>query len=200
MKKILLFILIILSIYSCDRKPYKSARELAKIKKDSLVNAKIKSDSISLLNIKINKVLKIGDISLIVVSPFKLAKKVSFEHEESYYRYQESERFQSFINGTIIISSKTKAKDPTKFFPNFNIFSIDKNNKANFIGELTLNTLLKTKRNIAYLEQIFDYQESETFIAWEAVDVPFKDKIVISVAPSEDKSFNVNNIIAVFNP
>jgi hypothetical protein len=127
----------------------------------------------------------------------KLAKKVTFEHAGGIFRFYNSERFQSFLTMRIIISSKSKVKNPSNFFPKLNVFKIDKNNKAKLIGELELKLYKASNLNIVYLEQIYNYQEKETFVAYLAIDLPIKEKIVVCATKSGDNNFQVTNVIGM---
>ena len=57
----LLTVSLSIAFYACDQKPFKSPKELAKLKADSLAVVKLKNDSIALSDITIKSAIQIGD-------------------------------------------------------------------------------------------------------------------------------------------
>ena len=57
----------------------------------------------------------------------------------------------------------------------------------------------ESKLNIVYLEQIYDFQESETFVCILEVDNKLKKPLLISVNKNKSNLFNKNQVIAIVN-
>lgn len=181
MKRPLLFwipiSLTFLFIAGCQNASSEKSLTIKKEKtKDSLSILKKKNDSVAISNVSVKKYVKIGDKTVQVVKPPTLSKLIKFEIDGDLYRYREAERFQSFISTRITLSSKSKAEDPKTFFPKISLFLISKNNSYKRIGQLEFSLYRQTDRSIAYLEQLFDYQEQETFVCYKPVKVPISAK------------------------
>lgn len=199
--KILLYIFILLSIFSCS-KTSSDTEKTQKLQRDSILAVKKKEDSIIINNLSTTKEVIVGDKTIKLISKPKFTKEVKFENEHLYsttfFRKKEAERNNVIINFQFKLTSKSKS-NTNNFFPNLNVFIVDKNsNNIKHINEMSYQLLNKTDRPISYLEQVFDYQESEKFVGWVEVEEKLLNKIVISVNEGGNRKFMKENIVANF--
>lgn len=198
---ILLYIFILLSIFSCSKSNIDNEK-IKKSKKDSILAIKKKEDSITINNISTTKEVMVGDKTIKIISKPKASKEVKFENEYLYSttfnRKKIAERNNVIISFQFKLTSKSKS-NTNNFFPNLNVFVIDKKtNNIKHINEMSYQLLNKTDKPISYLEQIFDYQESEIFVGWVEVEEKLLDKIVISVNKGGNRKFMKEDIVANF--
>jgi|GEM_PF-1526918 uncharacterized protein YcfL len=178
-----------------------SAIDSAKIihKNDSIKTAKRITDSTDIANIKENKVVNVSDKTVTVLSKAQLTDKLKFEFGESTHQEKLAERDKAFLNIKIKLSSKSKLNGRGgDFFPNLNVFSIT-NNTTKYLGEMTYQLYKTDDIGVTYLEQIFDYKESENFVCSLDVNKPLTQKIIISVNVNKNKTFDKNTVIAVID-
>lgn len=199
--KILLYIFIFLSIFSCSKTNIDTEKK-EKSKRDSILAVKKKEDSITINNLSTTKEVTVGDKTIKLISKPKFTKEVKFENEYLYsttfFRKKEAERNNVIINFRFKLTSKSKS-NTNNFFPNLNVFVVDKNsNNIKHINEMNYQLLNKTDKPISYLEQIFDYEESEIFVGWVEIEEKLLDKIVISVNKGGNRKFEKKNIVANF--
>ncbi|MFZ4930236.1 hypothetical protein [Chryseobacterium sp. Mn2064] len=194
-------IFIIFSIFSCNKSNI-DTKKIEKSKKDSLLAIKKKEDSIIISNISTIKEVSVGDKTIKLISKPKVSKEVEFENEylssTTFYSRKIAERNNVLINFQFKLTSKSKS-NTNNFFPNLNVFIIDKE-KSNIkhINEMHYQLLNKTDKPISYLEQIFDYQESAIFVGWVEVEEKLLNKIVISVNKGGNRKLMKENIVANF--
>lgn len=206
MKHAPLFLLLLL--FACNQSSLKQKREANeardKFVSDSISQAKRLNDSISIATLSSKKVVQIGDKTIYVLQQALLSKKVKFEFEfgeyNNFWREKLAEREKHFLSIRIKLSSKSKPGDPSKFFPNLNVFSVNKKeNKILYVGNMDFQLYKESKLNIVYLEQIYDFQESETFVCILEVDNKLKKPLLISVNKNKSNLFNKNQVIAIVN-
>jgi hypothetical protein len=157
---------------------------------------KKKIDSAAIDHIQPRRVVTISDQSVNIKKEPALKKVLIYENGVSTYRHKNAERMQSFLITTIRLESKSKLNGRAgKFFPNINVHSVNSHNEAKYIGSMDYQLYKPNTLNTLYLEQIFDYKDSENFVCWIAVDIPLKEKLIISVNKPDDKNIDVKNVI-----
>lgn len=208
MKLILPTSLLLILFCACNQESLKQKRDANqardKFVKDSISQAKRLNDSLSIASLSSKKVIYNGDKTLYVLQQALLSKKVKFEFEfgeyNNFWREKLAERDKHFLSIRIKLNSKSKPSDPSKFFPNLNVFSIDKKkNKILFVGNMDYQLYKESKLNIAYLEQIYDFQESETFVCILEVNDKLKKPLIISINENKKNVFDKNNVVAIVN-
>lgn len=206
MKNLIILFLCLLIMLSCttvnDRKE-RLATE--KVIKDSLLKVKKEIDSINtaklISNLKRNNTVKIGDKKISVLERAKKSSKLRFEFQDTkyttYFRETISERDEIILSIKIKLFSESKVgDDPEIFFPDVNVYSINKsNNQIKFLGKMDYHLSKKSSLNIRYLEQIFNFKESENFICSFILKKGNQDQIVIGINKNGDKNINPKYII-----
>lgn len=201
MKRILFYVIVLVTMMNCGE----AKKDLAikeKVKKDSLAIVKKKNDSISIRDISVSKKVEIGDKTITILGNAKTNDLIKFENEylssTTFYMQKRAERENTLLNIKFKLSSKSKS-NTNNFFPDLNVFTIDKDkNSIKYIGTMDYLLVDKSNVSIAYLEQIFDFKESESFIGCLEIKKSNKDNVVISVNKGGNKTFNKDNIIASF--
>lgn len=173
-------------------------------KEDSLKAEKIKADSIAIVSLKVKKTAIVQDKTVTIIGSPKIAKKVNFEYDFGDYGGSlaySAQRDELIVSIRIKLTSKSKWGDSSgDFLPNLNIYKIGDKNKVYFIGEMKYQLYRKDKVNYTFLEQRFDYQESEEFVCWKALKIPINNKYVISVNNGKSTQFDIKTVIGVINP
>lgn len=196
-----------LLLIACNQESLKQKREAqaarSKSVADSIAQAKRVNDSISIVTLASKKIVYIGDKTISLVEKPTLSKKVKFEYEfgeyNNYWRELLAERQRKFLVIRIKLESKSKLNGKEgDFFPSLNVFSIDeKAKKISLIGEMDYKLYKKSELAISYLEQIYDYKESETFTCILEVDDNAKRPLAISVNRSKVKMFDGKSVIGI---
>lgn len=197
MKKYLLYPFLVSIFFSCNNSDSINSQNYETLRADSILLANKKKDSIIFNNVHVKKTISIKDQRIKVLKTASFSKKLKIELDGDYYRYKISERNQSFITIRIELFSASKPTSSiSNFFPTLRVFSMNQKGEVRPLGDLEFSLYRNNDLNTVYLEQIFDYKDRETFVCWIAVDVPTKDKILISVI--EDKKggdINADRII-----
>jgi hypothetical protein len=178
-----------------------------KVTKDSLLKANKEKDSIYVANLisnlkKINSV-KIEDKKISILDKLKISTKLRFEIEETEYNTYSreiiAERDQTILSIKIKLFSGSKVgKNPEIFFPDLNVYSINKSkNQIKFLGKMDYHLAKKSKFNIRYLEQIFNFKETETFICSFILKKDNQNQIVIGINKNGVKNINPKQIVAI---
>lgn len=196
-----------LLLIACNQESLKQKREAqaarSKFDADSIAQAKRVNDSISIVTLASKKIVYIGDKTVSLVEKPTLSKKVKFEYEfgeyNNYWRELLAERQRKFLTIRIKLTSKSKLNGKeSHFFPNLNVFSIDEEaKKISLVGEMEYKLYKKSELGIAYLEQIYNYKESETFTCILEVDDNAKRPLVISVNKSKINAFDGKSVIGI---
>lgn len=188
----LLLFWVIITIFGCNQAELLNKQ---KNREDSIRKDSIKRDSIGLSNLKIKSKLNFDDKSVIVLKPLLLSKRVKIELSGETYMYHEADRFQNILNMRVLISSKSKVKDYSDFLPKFTAYQVDDNNHVKKIDQLNINLYRKSNRSFFAIENVFDYEEKETFVLWLTLEKETKGKILVCATKGSDTSFRVNQII-----
>lgn len=201
------FIIVLFLLISCSNNQNTVTKKITNAKEtaDSIALAKRKDDSISIATLKEKRIVPVSDKTITVLDKAKTTKQLRFELDNTgygtYYRQKIAERDMTFLTIRIKLSSKSKYNNSGgNFFPNLNVFSVDeKNNSIIRIGEMGYQLYKKDDLNTAFLEQIFDYKESEDFVCWIELNTPISRKVVISANTNKSESFDKNTVIAIIN-
>lgn len=207
-RHLLLALTSLLIISSCENvNSRKEKIKKEKVTKDSLLKIKKQNDSVTISKVikelKKKSEVKINDKKVTVLEKIKINSKLKFEFEEtdynSYYREILAERNEIFLTIKIKLTSESKAgSNPETFFPNLNVFLVNESaNQIKFLGKMDYYLIKKSKLNIRYLEQIFDYKESENFICSLKIKKGDKTKLIVSVNSNNDNKINPENVISI---
>ena len=192
---------------NCNQKEIENRQ---KINNDSLILVKAKADSLkkeffkNLAKCEPKKIVTIDDKTIKVIAGPKLSKEIRIQlSSDSYsnYHYKETaKRDEILISFRIKFSSKSRSYGRDKFFPAINLFRVHDDDSFAKVGKLTWRLYQEGDYNYNYLEQIFDYKESEVFVCWTAITVPFEEKYVVAVNKVGSDSLKLSNVIGIINP
>lgn len=207
MKQIYLLIFFIL-FFSCTEnsnnkniEKVETLEEVLKAERDSLVKDSIKTiEIINKLDSKNN--LQFNNFKILVLNKPKLTNNLRFHNEytdyATYFEELKAKKDERILNIKLKLITSNKPDKPETFFPKINVFKYNKiDNKIIFYDNMKYGLLNASKLNIIYLEQIFEYQNSETFICYITIPKNDNNKYIISVSDNND--FRNDNVIGFIN-
>ena len=191
---------------NCNHKEIENRK---RIQNDSLILVKAKTDSlrkeffINLAKCEPNKIVKVGDKTIRVITGPKLSKEIRYQlssdsYSNNYYK-ETAKRDEILISFKIKFSSKSRSYGSSNFFPAIILFRIDDESFVN-VRELKWNLYQEGNERYTFLEQIFDYKESEVFVCWTTLTVPYKNKYVVAVNREGSDSLHLKNVIGIITP
>jgi hypothetical protein len=206
-KNFLALALLYFIFISCNTRTLENSKL---INADSLKLAEAIADSVRKGYIlKVNqsspkKVVIISDKSVQVINGPRLSKEIQYQLDSdsyaTHYFRKIAERGETLLSFKLKFTSKSKySGSQQNFFPEINIFKIQNDEFLVNVGTLEWKLYREGDMSFNYLEQIFDYKESEIFICWTTLSTPIKDKFVIAVKGNDSLEFNINNIIGFVN-
>ena len=196
----------LLSIFSCNEtnnndKNIKemTLKEVIQAEKDSLVKDSLNTLSI-IKNLKIKKVVNVDSIKVQLIEKSKFVNKLKTDFEytsySTYFREHSAEKDERILYLKIKLSTDLKPINPENFFPKINVFEyLDKKNNIQFYGDMSYSLINKTDLNIVYLEQIFNYKNSQNFICFIKIPKDRKGKLLITA--DNGHKFNNSKVIDV---
>lgn len=192
---------------NCNQKEIENRQ---KINNDSLILVKAKADSLkkeffkNLAKCEPKKIVKIDDKTINVIAGPKLSKEIHYQLESDsysdYYLKEIAKRDEILLSFRIKFSSKSRSYGSGNFFPAINLFRVHYDDSFAKVGELKWSLYREGDKRYRYLEQIFDYKESEVFVCWTAITVPFEEKYVVAVNKEGSDSLKLSNVIGIINP
>lgn len=200
------FLALLISIFSCGEankkeniNKEKTLQEVIQAEKDSLIKDSLNTLSI-IENLKIKKEVNIDSIRIQLIEKSKFINKLKTDFEytsySTYFREHTAEKDERILYLKIKISTDLKPINPEGFFPKINVFEyLDKKNNIQFYGDMTYALINKTDLNIVYLEQIFNYKNSQNFICYIKIPKDRKGKLIITA--DKDHKFNDSNVIDI---
>lgn len=151
------------------------------------------------------KIVRISDKTIQIITGPRLSKEIRYQLESdsyaTHYLREIAERDETLLSFKLKFTSKSKYSGSQQdFFPEINIFKIQNDEFLVNVGTLDWKLYREGDMKFSYLEQIFNYKESEIFICWTTMSTPIKDRFVIAVKGEDSDEYNINNIIGFINP
>ncbi|MGV0931014.1 hypothetical protein ACTS95_11995 [Empedobacter brevis] len=205
MKYIYIFTFLLI-LFSCNERnnndkitKEKTLQEVIQAERDSLIKDSLNTLSI-IKNLKKNKVVNVDSIRVQLIDKSKFVNKLKTDFEytsySTYFREHTAEKDERILYLKIKLSTDLKPLNPENFFPKINVFEyLDKKNNIQFYGDMTYALINKTNLNIVYLEQIFNYRNSENFICFINIPKDRKGKLIITA--DNGHKFNNSNVIDI---